>query len=286
MNLIGTYTALVTPLLDYNTIDFISLKNLINIQINNNIEGIVILGSTGEANLLTLKEKEDIIKFVTKIVNKRTKIIIGTSAITTLDVINNTKLAINYGADAVLISPPSYIKPSQEGIKQFYTDILNETNIPIIIYNIPSRTGCNIEVETVIELNRYKNIVAIKEASGSMNYISELTTRCDISILSGNDDLILPIMSLGGIGCISVLSNLYPGEIKKLVDSCNNNKYKEAQLIHNKYYKLIKNLFTEPNPVCIKYILNKKNLIKYDYIKKPLTVITGENKLVLDNIIN
>ena len=254
-------------------------------QINNNIDGLVILGSTGEANLLTNREKENMIEFVIKEVNNRTKIIIGTSAITTIDVIHNTKFAMNSGATAVLISPPSYIKPSQEGIIEYYKDILKNTDIPIIIYNIPSRTGCNIEIETVIELNNYNNIIAIKEASGSMNYISELSTRCDICILSGNDDLILPIMSLGGHGCISVLSNLYPDKIKKLVDSCNNYKYNEAQYIHNEYYELIKNLFIEPNPVCIKYILCKKNIIKYDTIKKPLTNINKNNKLLLENCI-
>ena len=208
----GCGTALVTPFTDDGEVDFETLRKLIDFQILEGVDSLIICGTTGESATLSTEEKKEIIKFAVQITRRRVPIIAGTGSNNTKTSIELSKYAQSVGADGLLIVSPYYNKTTQAGLIKHYSSIAQSVDIPIILYNVPSRTGLNIEPSTCLELSKIKNIVAIKEASSNISQVAQIAHLCkdNLHIYSGNDDQVIPILSLGGIGVISVLSNLYP----------------------------------------------------------------------------
>lgn len=253
----GCGTAIVTPFTE-SGVNFEEFKRLIENQIANKVDSIIVCGTTGESATMTLEERKQTIKFVVETVNKRIPVIAGTGGNCTKSVIEMTKYAENIGADGALIVTPYYNKTTQEGLIAHYTAIAKETNLPIILYNVPSRTGVNILPKTCKELSKIKNIVAIKEASGNISQVAEIANLCgdELNIYSGNDDQILPVLSVGGIGVISVLSNIMPEFTHNIVEDFFNKKIENAISAQIKAIPLINALFCEVNPIPVKSALN------------------------------
>lgn len=253
----GLYTALITPFNDDLSIDFDGFKKNIEFQIESGVDGLLPLGTTGETPTLSSSEISKVIKFAVEQVNKRVPVMIGTSTNCTQTTINNTKQAKELGADAVLISAPYYNRPTQEGIFKHFEAITQAVDIPIMVYNIPGRTAVNIETSTLERISDLKNITSVKEASGNLSQMMEVISSIqdkkeDFAVLSGDDSLTLPLMSLGGKGIVSVASNLVPKEVKELVTAVENNNYDLARQIHYKLLPLFTNAFIETNPAPIK----------------------------------
>lgn len=254
----GCGTALVTPFSDDGNIDFEELRKLIEFQILEGVDSLIICGTTGESATMSTEEKKEVIKFAVQIARKRVPIIAGTGGNNTKSVIELSRYAESVGVNALLLVSPYYNKTTQEGLISHYMQVAQSTNLPIILYNVPGRTGINIEPNTCFELSKIDNIVAIKEASGNVSQAAKIASLCrdNLTIYSGNDDLIVPILSIGGLGCISVLSNLYPKFVHNMVYdyfSGNMKKAVDAQL-HS--MDLISSLFCEVNPIPVKYAMN------------------------------
>lgn len=254
----GCATALVTPFTEENAVDFEELRKLIDFQILEGVDALVICGTTGESATLSLEEKKEILKFAVQMNRKRVPIIAGTGGNNTKDSIQLSKYAEKIGVDALLLVTPYYNKTTQAGLIHHFTAIAQNTKLPIILYNVPSRTGVNIEPQTYLELAKIDNIVGVKEASGNISQVATIASLCkdNLTIYSGNDDQIVPILSLGGLGVISVLSNLYPRYVHHMVlDYLNGDLSKalNAQLSANELNRL---LFCEVNPIPIKYAMN------------------------------
>lgn len=254
----GSGVALITPFNENNKVDYLKLAKLIELQIKNNTDAIIICGTTGESSTLSETEKKEIINFTVEIVNKRIPVIAGTGTNNTESTIKLSKYATKIGADGLLIVTPYYNKCTQKGLYLHYKEIAESVNIPIILYNVPSRTGVNIDVDTVLKLSKLKNIIGIKEASSNISQISEILSKVDkdFFIYSGNDDQIIPILALGGSGVISVLANIYPKETHEICYEFFNGNIKKARKLQFKYLDLIKNLFVEVNPIPVKEALN------------------------------
>ena len=249
----GAATAIITPFKD-GKIDYVSFKKIIEDQIAGGIDGIVVAGTTGEAATLTHEEHCECIDFVVKEVDGRVPVIAGTGSNDTAYGIELSQYACKAGADALLLVTPYYNKATPKGLIKNFLETAEKTDKPIILYNVPSRTGCNITLPVYKELAKHERIVAVKEASGNISAIAELIAECGdyFDIYSGNDDQIVPIMSLGGKGVISVLSNVMPRETHDLCNLCLNGNYKDAAEMQLKYLKLINTLFCEVNPVPVK----------------------------------
>ncbi len=277
----GCGTAIVTPF-NENGVDFEEFKKLIEFQIANKADSIIVCGTTGESSTMTLEERKQTIKFAVDTVNKRIPVIAGTGGNCTASVIEFTKYAETIGVDAALIVTPYYNKTTQDGLVAHYTAIAKETALPIILYSVPSRTGVNIAPSTCKKLSEIKNIVAIKEASGNLSQIAEIANLCgdELHIYSGNDDQITPILAVGGIGVISVLSNIAPEFTHNIVSNFQNGNIKEAIDAQIKAIPLIKALFCEVNPIPVKSALN---MIGYNVGIPRLPLIemseVGKNKL-------
>ncbi len=253
----GCGTAIITPF-NENGVNFEEFRKLIEFQIENNVDSIIVCGTTGEASTMSTKEKKETIEFALKTANKRVPIIAGTGGNCTESVIEFTKWAESVGVDGALIVTPYYNKTTQDGLIAHYSAIAKNTNLPIILYSVPGRTGVNILPATCKKLAEIPNIVAIKEASGNLSQIAEISNLCkdELYIYSGNDDQILPILSVGGIGVISVLSNIAPNYTHNIVFNFLNGKIDEAINAQLKAIPLIKALFCEVNPIPIKAALN------------------------------
>jgi len=249
----GAATAIITPFKN-GVIDYDSFGKIIEFQIKGGIDAIVVAGTTGEAATLTHEEHCDCIEFVVNKVDGRVPVIAGTGSNDTAYANELSKFACDAGADALLLVTPYYNKASQKGLIKNFLDTADKTNKPIILYNVPSRTGCNIATSTYKELAKHERIVAVKEASGNISAIAELMDECgdSLDLYSGNDDQIVPIMSLGGKGVISVLSNLLPKETHDICALAANNNYTDAAAMQLKYLKLINALFCEVNPIPVK----------------------------------
>lgn len=254
----GCATAIVTPFDENNNINFDEFRKLINYQIENNINGIVVCGTTGESATLSKEEKEELIKYCVKVVNKRVPVIAGVGSNNTKAVMENEHYAEKVGVDGLLVVTPYYNKTTQDGLIEHYKIISENTSLPIILYNVPSRTGMDILPETYLKLSRIKNIVATKEASGDISKILKIRNLCkdNLSIYSGNDDQIVPVLSLGGIGVISVLSNIMPKYTTEMVEKYLKGETKEASNMQIEVAELIEKLFKEVNPIPIKEALN------------------------------
>ncbi|VWL85550.1 4-hydroxy-tetrahydrodipicolinate synthase [Oceanivirga miroungae] len=265
LKLKGVFTAIVTPFNKDYEIDYIALEKLIEFQIENKVSGIVVCGTTGETPTLSNDEYKSVIEFVVKKVNKRVLVIAGASSNSTLKALENAKLCKSLGVDAILVSAPYYNKPTQKGIIMHFEKI-NEIGIPIVIYNVPSRTGVNILADTTYTLSKLENIVAIKEASGIIEQMIDIKLKCkdSISILSGEDHLIMPMSVIGCDGVISVVSNILP---KILSDFYiyDEKKYE----IHEFLYEISRSMFIEGNPVTVKEAMSILDLCE-NYVRLPL----------------
>ena len=254
----GAGVAIVTPMLPDGTVDFDGLKKLIDFQIDGGTDAIIICGTTGESSTLDDDEHRAAIRCAVEHTANRIPAIAGTGSNDTKYAIELSKEAQELGADGLLVVTPYYNKCTQKGLYQHYTQIADNVNIPMILYNIPSRTGVAIDISTVEALGQHKNIVAVKEASGNIGYTAKLAAKCGdlVDIYSGNDDMIVPIMSLGGKGVISVLSNILPKETHQMCQYCLDNNFAEATKLQLEYLKLINTLFIEVNPIPVKTAMN------------------------------
>jgi len=273
----GAIVAIVTPIKN-GKFDKKSFKNLIEFQIKNKIEGILPCGCTGEPATLTTEEHKEVISYTVEIVNKRVPVIAGTGSNNTKEAIELTQFAEKVGADAALLITPYYNKPTPTGLYQHYKKVAESVSIPIILYNVPSRTGISILPETVAKLSEIKNIVGIKEASGSLDQVSKIISICpeNFTVLSGDDSLTLPIMSVGGKGVVSVAANIVPYKISEMVNSALSGNWAEARKIHLELFPLFKILFIETNPIPVKASLSLMGMI-YPEWRLPLTPPTEEN---------
>lgn len=254
----GVCSAVPTPF-NENGINIEEFRKFIEFQISNEIDALIVCGTTGESSTMTKSEKIQVIKCAIEVSNGRIPIIAGTGSNNTKETIEMSKIAENLGADGVLIVTPYYNKTTQIGLIEHYKSISNNISIPIILYNVPSRTGLNINPETCWELSKIDNIVAIKEASGNISQVAQISHLCgdNLHIYSGNDDQTIPICSLGGLGVISVLSNIKPKLVHDMVWNFLDGNIETAKKKQLDSLPLINDLFSEVNPIPIKYALNK-----------------------------
>lgn len=280
----GSCVALVTPF-KRGSIDEEKLRELVEFQIANKTSGIVPCGTTGESATLTYEEHTSVIKIVVQQTRKRVPIIAGTGSNSTRETIDLTQHAKNLGVDASLIIVPYYNKPTQEGMKEHFHAVVKNVSLPIIIYNIPGRTAVNMLPTTLFEIvKKEKNIVGVKESSGILDQVSEiallLKERKNFTILSGDDSLTLPILSVGGKGVISVLANIVPKDVRELCDLYLKGDFKKAQQAHLKMFPLIKTLFIETNPAPIKTAMEMLGLCSSE-MRLPLSPLLPEHKIKL-----
>ncbi len=279
----GSIVALVTPFKN-GKIDEKVLEELIEFQIKNGTDGILPCGCTGEAATLSMEEQKHMISLTVDLVKKRIPVIAGTGSNSTAEAIELTKYARQAGADAALLITPYYNKPTPKGLFLHYQKVAGAVNIPIILYNVPSRTGISILPETVAELSKIKNIVGIKEASGSLNQVSEILSLCEITVLSGDDSLTLPILSVGGAGVVSVVANIAPKRVARLVHKYQEGKIGEARKLHLKLFPLCRVMFLETNPIPVKTALGLMKLIEPG-LRLPLTEMSEEKKEKLKKVL-
>ncbi|NFN94809.1 4-hydroxy-tetrahydrodipicolinate synthase [Clostridium botulinum] len=253
----GSGVAIVTPFNDKG-VDYDKLKDLLEWHVKEGTDSIVICGTTGEATTMTENEKKTVIKFAVDVINNRIPVIAGTGSNNTLSAIEMSKYAESVGVDAILVITPYYNKTSQKGLFKHFKAVNDSVNIPIILYNVPSRTGVNITPKALVQIAELNNVVAIKEASGNISQIMEMKSLCKdkIDIYSGNDDQIVPIMSLGGKGVVSVLANVIPNEVHTLTKKCLEGNFDEALDIQLNRLKLTNALFIETNPIPVKTAMN------------------------------
>lgn len=274
----GCGTAIATPFLEEG-INYKEFGKLIEDQIKNKIDAIIICGTTGESATMNKEEKKELIKFAIEKINKRTKAIIGTGSNNTKEAIEMSKYAEDIGADGLLIVTPYYNKTTQRGLIEHYKAIANSVNVPIIMYSVQSRTGVNIEPQTCLELSKIDNIVAIKEASGNISQVAKIASLCkdNLSIYSGNDDQVVPVLSLGGKGVISVLSNIMPEYMHELTVNYFKGEVPKATEMQLEVLDLIDELFVEVNPIPVKHALN---LMGYNFgtPRLPLIELSEKNK--------
>jgi len=277
----GACTALITPFKS-GEIDYKSLKNLIEFQIRSGIDALLINGTTGESATLTECEKRELISFAAREVAGRVPLIAGTGSNSTKKALELSQFASDVGADATLVVTPYYNKASKKGLIEHYEAIANGVDIPVILYNVPSRTGVNIPLEVYEKLSKDKNIIAVKEANPSITDFARLSQKCAdrLDLYSGNDDLILPTLALGGCGVISVLSNALPKETSRLCQLFFEGKIKEARDLQLKLLPLINALFSEVNPIPIKALLSHLGFCDEEY-RLPLCPMSEDKKALL-----
>ncbi|MBR7070945.1 MAG: 4-hydroxy-tetrahydrodipicolinate synthase [Clostridia bacterium] len=279
----GIATALITPL-NEEGIDYEQFGRLIDWQIAEGINGLVVCGTTGEGSTLSDDEHREAIRFAVQRAAGRVPIIAGTGSNDTAYALDLTKSACESGADAVLVVTPYYNKATQKGLIRLFTDIADVATAPVILYNVPSRTGVNIAPQTVAALAEHPNISGIKEASGNISAIAEIQALCrdKIDLYSGNDDQIVPILSLGGKGCISVLSNPLPRQTVEICDRFFAGDVAGAAELQLRLLPLIQALFLEVNPIPVKSAMATMGFCK-EYLRAPLTVMEDEHRAVLLN---
>jgi len=285
----GVFTALVTPFNADKSINEEDLKKLIDFNVENGVSGIVPMGTTGESPTLNHDEHIQVIEIVCKHLNKRVPVIAGTGSNSTKEALFMTSRAKDLGADASLQVAPYYNKPTQEGFYLHFKAIADEVDLPMIIYNIPGRTGKNIETDTIVRLAEHPNIIGVKEASGSLPQMMDVIYRTpdDFIVLSGDDNLTLPLMAAGGKGVISVASNIIPDRMSAMVRAGLNGNFEEMRKLHYELLPFFKVEFIETNPIPIKTALAMKGMIK-EVFRLPMCEMSAENKkklkIVLKNL--
>lgn len=280
----GSGVAIVTPFKENKEVDFDKLGELIEFHIKNKTDAIIICGTTGEASTLTHEEHIECIRYTANKVNKRIPVVAGTGSNCTSTAIYLSKEAEKAGVDGLLVVTPYYNKSTQKGLISYYRDIAEAVDLPIIMYNVPSRTGCNIQAKTAASIvKEVDNIVAIKEASGNISQVAELMhlTKGNIDLYSGNDDQVLPLLSLGGKGVISVAANIIPEQMHNLVTSYLDGDVEDSRDIQLKYLSLMNALFCEVNPIPVKAAMNLMGM-NVGGLRKPLTDLEADNIKLLE----
>lgn len=279
----GTYTAIVTPF-RRGIVAYDDLRKLVNFQIKGGISGLVPVGTTGESPTVSHEEHLDVIRCTIETTRGRVPVIAGTGSNSTREAINMTEAADAAGADAFLQVAPYYNRPTQEGLFQHFARIAEATDKPIILYSIPGRCGVEISVPVIERLRaKYPHVAHIKEAGGSVDRVDQIISAMgdSVTVLSGDDSLTLPFMSVGAKGVISVASNLYPREVGKLVSLALANDYAKARTLHRKLYPVFKTIFIESNPAPIKLAMARAGIIGSDEVRLPLTTLTEANRATL-----
>ena len=273
----GSMVALVTPFRD-SKVDWPSLESLIEFHLDNGTHGIVPCGTTGESATLTHEEHDAVVKTVVKIVNKRVPVIAGTGSNSTAEAVRLTREAEKSGADGALMISPYYNRPTQEGIYQHYRKVASEVGIPIIVYNIPGRTGSKIEPETLARMAEVKNIDGVKEATGSLDQAIDVIRLCGdrLAVYSGEDSLIFSLMTLGGKGVISTVANVAPKQTAQLAEACLKGNWEKGREMQLRLIPLIRSLFIETNPIPVKTALSLMGKCSAD-LRLPLTPMAEGN---------
>jgi 4-hydroxy-tetrahydrodipicolinate synthase len=281
----GSYVAMVTPFRLDGSVDEDKIRELVNYHIVSGTEGIVPCGTTGESPTLTYEEHKRIIKIVVEEARGRIQVMAGAGSNSTSEAIELAKYAKEVGADSILSICPYYNKPVQRGIYAHFEKIAKEVNIPVMLYNVPGRTGVNLSPETVYELSKIDNIKGIKEASGRVEQVCEIVDLCGdkIDVLSGDDALLLPMLAVGAKGVVSVTANFMAKEVSNIVRYFNEGKLKDAQDIHKKLYRLSQAMFIESNPVPVKGLMSMMGTIRED-VRLPLVTLSNENKEVIKKL--
>ena len=279
----GAGVAIVTPFEKDGSVNYKKLEELLDYQIQEGTDAIIICGTTGESSTLSEEEHSDVVRYTCEYVNKRIPVIAGTGSNCTETAIDLSKKAEKDGADGILVVTPYYNKATQKGLIEHYTDIAGSVDIPLIMYNVKSRTGCNIEAKTAAYLiNNVENIVGIKEASGDISQVAQIAhlTNGELDMYSGNDDQTIPIMSLGGIGVISVVSNVAPAKVHEMAALYLDGKTKEAVQMQLDMLPLVDALFCEVNPIPVKTAMNLMGM-EVGGLRKPLTPLEPEHAELL-----
>ena len=283
MEMCGVYTALVTPFTKEGKVDYGKLGELLEIQIAGGVDGVVPVGTTGESPTLDAEEHMKVIEETVKRAAGRCKVMAGTCANCAEEAVALTKHAAEVGADCTLQVTPYYNKPTQEGLYRHFSMVADTCKLPVVLYNVPGRTGTPIAAETIARLAKNTNIIAVKEAGGSVERVSEILSLCDIAVMCGDDSLTVPMMSVGAKGVISVASNIIPAELKKMTDACAAGDFASALLLHRKYYKLFKTLFIESNPIPVKAAMAILGQIEEVY-RLPLCEMAQGNRDKLESV--
>jgi 4-hydroxy-tetrahydrodipicolinate synthase len=276
----GSMVAIVTPFKNNGTeLDEARLKDLVDFQISNNTFVIVPCGTTGESATLSIDEHERVIDIVIRTAKGKAKVMAGTGSNNTSEAIELTRHAKEAGADGALIITPYYNKPTQEGIYRHFKALSDSVDIPLIAYNIASRTGTNITPETMQRLSTLKNVVAVKEASGSLNQMAEIRNMCgaDFDLISGDDSLTLPVLAIGGCGVISVVANIVPKDVSDMVGAYMNGNIEKARGLYYKMLPLVKAMFIETNPIPVKTAMGMLGMIE-PHMRLPMCNISEVNK--------
>ena len=278
----GVYTAMVTPFKN-GEVDWENLRNFVEFQVKNGVAGVVPVGTTGESPTLSPAEHLKVIETTVEVVNGRCQVIAGTGANSTAEAIELTREAKAIGADATLQVTPYYNKPTQEGLYRHFSLVADTCKLPVVLYNVPGRTGTAIAPETIARLAKNTNMLAVKEAGGSVERVSEILSLCDIAVMCGDDSLTVPMMSVGAKGVISVASNIIPAELKKMTDACAAGDFASALALHKKYFKLFKTLFIESNPIPVKAAMAMLGQIEEVY-RLPLCEMAQGNRDKLESV--
>jgi 4-hydroxy-tetrahydrodipicolinate synthase len=282
----GTYTALITPFTDDGAVDEPALRRLVNAQIEAGIDGIVPVGTTGESPTVTHRENVRVVEIVIEEAKGRVPVIAGTGSNNTAEALDMTRQAKDLGATASLQVAPYYNKPSQEGFYRHFTTIADEVDLPMVVYNIPGRTGKNIETSTLKRIAGHPNVVAVKEASGSIPQMMEVLEEvpADFDVLSGDDNLAFSLTTLGGRGVISVASNLIPGRMSKMIRMALDGDFLAARKEHFALLPLFRAIFLDTNPIPIKYMMHKAGYCAESY-RLPMVPLADENKKKIDALL-
>lgn len=286
MNFGTILTAMVTPFDSNGEIDFNAAENLVNYLLANGTEGLIVAGTTGESPTLSTEEKVKLFKFVVDVVDGRAPVIAGTGSYNTRESIHLTMLAEETGVDGIMLVVPYYNKPSQEGLYQHFKAIAESTKLPIMLYNIPGRSSINMSVDTVVRLAQIPNIVALKDASGNLDAMSDIISKTpkDFSLYSGDDGITLPVLSIGGVGVISVAAHIIGNEMQTMIKKFRSGKLQEAALIHRTLLPIIKGLFAQPSPAPVKAALNLKG-INVGGVRLPMVPLNDEELNSLKQIL-
>ncbi|MFA6712163.1 MAG: 4-hydroxy-tetrahydrodipicolinate synthase [Candidatus Caldatribacteriota bacterium] len=275
----GSIVAMITPFDEHNQVDERGIKELVEFHINNGTDAIVPCGTTGESPTLSHEEHKKVIEYTIKAVGGRIPVIAGTGSNSTTETLDLTASARDMGADGVLLVMPYYNKPTQKGLYLHFKTIVEKVDIPAVIYNIPSRSGVNMLPSTLAELSELKNIVAVKEASGNLEQMAEIVYLCGekITLLSGDDKIILPVMSIGGKGVISVVANIIPDKVSSMIKAYQRGNYQDAlEMFQNVVYPLSRTMFYETNPIPVKTAARLMGLPSGD-LRLPLTDMEESN---------
>ena len=279
----GSFVALATPF-DNGKVDEKAYRKLIEFHIDNGTDGLVPCGCTGEAATLTSQEQKHIIRVALETSDKRVPVVAGTGSNSTAEAVELTVFAKKAGCDGALIITPYYNKPTPEGQYRHYAEIAKQADIPIMLYNVPSRTGISLLPSTIARLSAIDNIVAVKEAAGSTQQVMDIKALCDITVMSGDDALTLPFMSVGATGVVSVVANIIPGKVHDLVQTFLSGDVEKSRNIHFEVLQLCKAMFIETNPIPVKTAMSMMGMLKEEW-RLPLCEMRPENKAKLEEVL-